>query len=113
MREALVHSGTVDRDLSLVNVLRTSVDDLRLVRVFEEVQAINEQNELVCLHGVVQAELPAQLIVLQLQREKAWVGEFFIPEQLFVLAAPKFYEPTLLEVDSSNDISGVVIDCME
>ena len=74
---ALVHLHIVKLDDALLNVHGLCARDIGLEGQRQERDVIDEEEELVRLHGITEGQLPLQLVVLQFEREQSRVVEFF------------------------------------
>ena len=74
---ALVHLHIVELDDTLLNVHGPYTRGIGLKGQRQERDVIDEEEELVRLHGITQGQLPLQFVVLQFEREQSRVAQFF------------------------------------
>ena len=74
---ALVHLHIVELYDASLNVHGPCARDIGLEGQRQERDVIDEEEELVRLHGIAEGQLPLQLVILQFKREQSRVAQFF------------------------------------
>ena len=77
LSEALVHLHIVELYDALLNVHGLCARDISLEGQRQERYVIDKEEELVLLYGITEGQLPLQLVILQSEREKSRVAQFF------------------------------------
>ena len=68
-----MHLDLIELHGAALNALGSARADLCLVGHLEEGNIVDMQNELVCLHVVVERQFPGEKVVLKLQQESTWI----------------------------------------